>query len=391
MSEKDRRWVIHIDMDAFFAAVEQRDNEELRGRPVIIGGVGNRGVVATASYEARRFGVHSAMSMVEARRRCPEGVFLPCNHGKYSQVSAELNHIFAEFSPMVEPLSLDEAFLDVSGMEQLYADPKQIACCIKKRIKEQLGLTASAGVASNKFLAKLASDLQKPDGLVVIRPGEEQAILRELPITRMWGVGEATEQILKKMGIYTIGQLAKADVVRLAQHCGQVAYAIHRLAHGQDDRLVTPEMEPKSIGNEVTFPIDIKTLSQIETELLALSEKVGRRLRQHGYSGRTITVKIRFASFKTITRSKTLLEPTSFDEVLYKTAMDFCRQISLHEGIRLLGVTVSNLQSGSGQLSLFTQEDNKRTAVYEAVDKLRNKFGESIVTKGRLLKCKKPK
>lgn len=386
-----QRWIIHIDMDAFFAAVEQRDHEELRGKPVIIGGTGNRGVVATASYEARRFGVHSAMSMVEARRRCPEGVFLPCDHAKYSQVSADLNRIFAEFSPMVEPLSLDEAFLDVSGMEQLYKDPKEIASCIKMRIKEELGLTASAGVANNKFLAKLASELQKPDGLVVIRPGEEQAILCELPITRMWGVGEATAQVLKKLGIYTIGQLAKADVVQLAQHCGQIAYAIHRLAHGQDDRLVVPEMEPKTIGNEVTFPIDIRTLAQIETELLALSEKVGWRLRRHGYSGRTITVKIRFASFKTITRSKTLLEPTHFDEVLYETAMDFFRQISLQEGIRLLGITVSNLQSGSGQMSLFNQEDNKRTAVYEAVDKLRNKFGEGIVTKGRLASCRKPK
>lgn len=385
-----QRWIIHIDMDAFFAAIEQRDHEELRGKPVIIGGTGNRGVVATASYEARRFGVHSAMSMVEARRRCPEGIVLSSDHEKYSRVSVELQRIFSEFSPIVEPLSLDEAFLDVSGMEQLYANPEEIACCIKTRIKSELGLTASAGVAPNKFLAKLASDLQKPDGLVVIHPGEEEAMLKGLPITRMWGVGKATEQVLKNLGIYTIGQLAKTDVVQLAKHCGQLAYSIHSLARGQDDRPVMPDLEPKSIGNEVTFPVDIIAASQIEMELLALAEKVGWRLRQHGFSGKTITVKIRFASFKTITRSKTLLEATHFDEVLYETAVQVCRQIPMQEGVRLLGITVSNLQTSGGQLSLFGEQDNKRTAMYETIDKLRNKFGEGIVTKGRLV-IKKPK
>ncbi|AIF54274.1 DNA polymerase IV [Pelosinus sp. UFO1] len=379
------RWIIHIDMDAFFAAVEQRDNEELKGKPVIVGGMGNRGVVATASYEARRFGVHSAMSMVEARRRCREGVFLPCDHEKYSRVSVHLNRIFSEFSPLVEPLSLDEAFLDVSGMDQLYDSPKAIAQCIKERIKSELGLTASAGVAPNKFLAKLASDLQKPDGLVVVAPGEEKAMLHDLPITRMWGVGEATAQILKNLGIYTIGQLGKTDVVQLAKHCGQMAYTIHNLANGQDDRPVIPELEPKTIGNELTFPVDLRQIGQIETELLALAEKVGWRLRQHGYKGRTITVKLRFASFKTITRSKTLSEPTHFDETLYETAIHICRQIPLQEGVRLLGITVSNLQAGDSQLSLFDEQDHKRTAVYEALDKLKNKFGEGIVTKGRLI------
>lgn len=386
-----QRWIIHIDMDAFYAAVEQRDNEALRGKPVIIGGTGNRGVVATASYEARRFGVHSAMSMVEARRRCPEGVFLPCDHEKYSQVSMELQRIFSEFSPIVEPLSLDEAFLDVTGMEQLYDHPEEIAFCIKKRIKDELRLTASAGVAPNKFLAKLASDMQKPDGLVIVHPGEEEAVLRELPITSMWGVGKAMAQVLRTQGIYTIGQLAETNVAQLAKHCGQMAYTIHSLARGQDDRPVVADLEPKSIGNEVTFPIDIMMVSQIETELLALAEKVGWRLRQHGYSGRTITVKLRFASFKTITRSKTLLEFTNFDEVLYETALYICRQIPIQEGVRLLGITVSHLQSGSGQLSLFDQQDDKRTAVYETIDKLRNKFGEGIVTKGRLINSKNPK
>ncbi len=330
------------------------------------------------------------MSMVEARRRCPEGIFLPCDHEKYSQVSMELQRIFSEFSPIVEPLSLDEAFLDVTGMEQLYDHPEEIASSIKERIKNELRLTASAGVAPNKFLAKLASDMKKPDGLVIVRPGEEEAVLRELPITSMWGVGKAMTQVLNNQGIYTIGQLAKADVVQLAKHCGQMAYTIHSLARGQDDRPVLTDIEPKSIGNEVTFPIDIRMASQIETELLALAEKVGWRLRQHGYSGRTITVKVRFASFKTITRSKTLQECTHFDEVLYETALHICRQIPMQEGVRLLGITVSHLQSGCGQLSLFDQQDQKRTAVYETIDKLRNKFGEGIVTKGRLVNLKNP-
>ena len=386
-----QRWIIHIDMDAFFAAVEQRDNEALRGKPLIVGGTGNRGVVATASYEARRFGVHSAMSMVEARRRCPEGNFVPCDHAKYSRVSVELQRIFSEFSPVVEPLSLDEAFLDVTGMEQLYASPKEIAVCIKERIESELHLTASAGVAPNKFLAKLASEMKKPNGLFVVYPGEEEAMLRNLPITSMWGVGKSMAQILKNLGIYTIGQLAQTNVALLVKHCGQMAYKIHALAHGQDDRPVVANLEPKSIGNELTFPVDIITLSQIETELLALAEKVGWRLRQYDYSGKTITIKVRYASFKTITRSKTLLDYTQFDDVIYNVAMEICHQIPMGEGIRLLGLTVSNLQSGGGQLSLFDQQEDKRAAMYETIDKLRNRFGAGIVTKGRLINGKEPK
>lgn len=386
-----QRWIIHIDMDAFYAAVEQRDDETLRGKPVIVGGIGNRGVVATASYEARRFGVHSAMPMVEARRRCPEGIFLPCNHQKYSRVSKELFHIFSAFSPLVEPLSLDEAFLDVTGMEQLYASPAEIALCIKERICKELCLTASAGVAPNKFLAKLASDMKKPNGLVVVQPGEGEDMLRDLPVTSMWGVGKAMAKVLKDLGIATIGQLAQANVEKLAKHCGQMAYTIHALARGEDQRPVLAGAEPKSIGNELTFACDLITVSQVETELLALAEKVGWRLRQHGYSGKTITVKVRFASFKTITRSQTLEEYTHFDDVLYPIALKIVRQIPVKEGIRLLGLSVSHLQAGSGQLSLFGQQEAKRAAVYETIDKLRDRYGAGIVTKGRLVNGRDPK
>lgn len=384
------RWIIHIDMDAFYAAVEQRDNGELAGRPVIVGGIGNRGVVATASYEARRFGVQSAMPMVEARRRCRDGVFLSCNHKKYSQVSKALFHIFSEFSPLVEPLSLDEAFLDVSGMERLYASPEKIAMCIKERIQRELQLTASAGVAPNKFLAKLASDMKKPDGLVVVRPGEEADLLKPLPIDLMWGVGRTMSNVLKDLGIYTFGQLAQADPEKLTKHCGQMAYTIRALARGQDERPVLAEHDPKSIGNELTFPCDLITPAQVESELLALAEKVGWRLRQHGCSGKTITVKVRFASFKTITRSQTLSDYTRFDDVLYNIAVKMVRQIPMKEGIRLLGLTVSHLQAGCGQMSLFGQQEAKRTAVYETIDKLRDRYGARIVTKGRLLAGKEP-
>lgn len=379
------RWIIHVDMDAFFAAVEQRDDPSLRGRPVIVGGVGRRGVVSTASYEARRFGVHSAMPMGEARRLCPQGVFMPANHRKYEQVAVQIRDILAGFSPVVEPLSLDEAFLDVTGMEWLYDDPRDIAAAIKQRIRDELSLTASAGVAPNKFLAKLASDWGKPDGLVVVRPEEVAAFLRAMPISRLWGAGEKTAAQLKGIGINTISQLAEADTAVLHRHFGQGADDMRRLARGEDDRPVVPEHEPKSLGNEVTFAEDLRTKEEIDTCLLALSHKVSRRLRQAGYAGRTVTVKIRFASFRTITRSRTLGEPTLLGDTIYDTARTIMAGVELTEGVRLLGVTLSNLQAYGGQISLFAADEDKKLKVSAAVDRLKDKFGEGAVTRGRLL------
>jgi DNA polymerase-4 len=384
-----QRWIIHVDMDAFFAAVEQRDDPSLRGRPVIVGGVGRRGVVSTASYEARRFGVHSAMPMSEARRLCPQGVFIPGNHGKYERVAAAIRAILAAFSPLVEPLSLDEAFLDVTGMEWLYDDPKDIAAAIKQRISDELSLTASAGVAPNKFLAKLASDWGKPDGLVVVRPGEVAAFLRAMPISRLWGAGEKTTAQLKGIGINTIGQLAGADDALLHRHFGQAADDMRRLARGEDDRPVVPEHEPKSLGNEITFAEDLRTRDEIGTCLLALSQKVSRRLRQSGYAGRTVTVKIRFGSFRTITRSRTLGEPTLLGDTIYETARAIMAGVELTEGVRLLGVTLSNLQVYGGQTSLFAVDEDKKLKISVAVDRLKDKFGEGAVTRGRLLIPKK--
>ncbi|MBP1763226.1 MAG: polymerase [Firmicutes bacterium] len=380
-----QHWIIHIDMDAFFAAVEQRDNPELQGRPVIIGGLSGRGVVATASYEARRYGVRSAMPMTEARRRCPQGVYLSGDHRKYAQVSRQIMNILADFSPLVEPLSLDEAFLDVSGMDWLYEDPVAIAEEIKTRIQQELRLTASAGVAPNKFLAKMASDLQKPDGLTVIRPGEEAAAIANLPIRRLWGVGETTAGVLYKAGIETIGQLADADPALLERQLGKLAYEIHQLANGIDEREVIPGHIAKSIGKETTFATDLQSRADIMAQLLILAEKVGWRLRKSNCTGRTVNVKIRFASFRTLSRSHTLLEPVCLDEAIYQTAGTLIEKIPLNEGVRLLGISISNLEPGGKQISLFPDETEiKRELVCGAVDKLKNKYGEAILMRGRV-------
>lgn len=384
-----QRWIIHIDMDAFYASVEQRDNPELLGKPVIIGGPGRRGVVSAASYEARRFGVHSAMPIAEAKRRCPQGIFLPGNHRKYHQVSQAIRAIFYDFTPLVEPLSLDEAFLDVTGMDWLYDHPTTIARQIKARIANELSLTASAGVAPNKFLAKLASDLEKPNGLVIINPGEEAKILENLPISRLWGIGEKTAQLLREYNIQIIGQLARTDPAMLEKRLGKWAWDAHRLARGEDDRPVIPESAPKSLGNEITFELDLTCREEIKTYLLALSEQVGHRLRYSGYCGRTISIKLRFIPFDTITRSQTLDNPTNLSEILYETACQILERTELRNPVRLVGLTVSQLQAGEdSQLSLFSAQDDKRRAVTKAVDGLKNKFGSSIITRGRLLHLK---
>jgi len=382
-----QRWIIHVDMDAFYAAVEQRDNPELKGKPVIVGGGSVRGVVSTASYEARKFGVRSAMPVMQAKRLCPQGIYLYPDHGKYARVSSQIQAILAEFSPLVEPLSLDEAFLDVTGMGLMEADPVEIARKIKQRIQNELQLTASAGVAPNKFLAKLASDLGKPDGLSVIRPGEEAAAIKDLPVRRLWGVGEATAAILKQLRIETIGQMAIVRPEALEKHVGKMAYDLYQLANGRDDRPVVPEGDPKSIGKELTFEHDLNKREEMLAYILALSEKVGWRLRLAGLSGRTITLKVRFASFKTITRSRTVTEPVCVDEIIYETCRDIFNKIALPEGVRLLGVTVSQLASETSQTSLFEEENaNKRKAVYSAIDQLKARFGEGVVKRGGLLK-----
>ena len=377
---------MHVDMDAFFAAIEQRDHAEYRNKPVIVGGLSNRGVVSTASYEARKFGVFSAMSMAEARKRCPDGIFVSTNHHHYSEVSQQIFAIFAEFAPSIEPLSLDEAFMDVSGMEKLVQDWREYALKLKKRIENEIGLVASVGIAPNKFLAKLASDLEKPNGLVIIQKEKAKELIKDLPIRALWGVGKKTAVQLNALGFYTVGQIAAAELSFLVQHFGNLAYRLQELANGRDDREVETDRLTQSIGNEITFDQDLLSRAQAETQLLALAEKVGWRLRSEGVAARTITIKIRFASFATITRSQTLAEATNFDEDIYKIAVDLYKKCVITEKIRLLGITGNHL-SLNEQFNLF-EEDAKKKTLYGTLDKLKGRFGEKIITKAKLLNPK---
>ena len=383
------RIILHIDMDAFFASVEQRDHEEYRGKPVIIGGLGPRGVVSTASYEARKFGVHSAMPMVTARRRCPDAIFLPGDHAKYSAVSRQIFSVLARFSPVIEQLSIDEGFLDLTGMERLMADPRAYGEEIKRAVREETGLTASVGVAPNKFLAKLASDMEKPDGLVVIRPEDAERVLAPLPVSRIFGVGKKTEARLSALGFKTIGQLAAADRSRLARALGdRMAAQLIALAHGLDDRPVEPTRAAQSIGREETFDEDIHSREEAERVLLSLSEEVGWRLRREGLAARTVTLKLRFAPFDTYTRQQTFPDPVSYDEDIFKEVRALFRAFPAPPGagIRLLGVSAGNL-STEGELSLFDDHE-KKEKLYGAIDQLKSRFGESILTRAALAKPK---
>ncbi len=388
--------IIHVDMDAFFAAIEIRDNPELAGKPVIIGGKDptKRGVVSTASYEARRFGIRSAMPLVEAYRRCPQGVFLDGNMKKYSIVSQNLMEILSNYTPLVEPLSLDEAFLDISGCQGLFGEPEEIAVKIKKEISEKLGLVASLGVAPNKFLAKLASDLEKPDGLVVITPEKVRETLDKLPVERLWGVGEKTAAALKERGINYIGQIARMEMKFLEAQLGSTGRLIWHLAQGIDDRPVEPEHEVKSVGREQTFLEDICDLNYLEAVLYYLAEDVGRRLRTKGLAGKVVTVKIRFKSFKTITRRKTLAEKTCWGADIFKAGKEIIKEQDLTGSyIRLVGISVSGLSKGNNnQPQLFSSEKKKKEEqMISTIDRLKNKFGERIIGPARLLELEKEK
>ena len=382
-----QRTILHVDMDAFFAAIEQREHPEYRGKPVIVGGLSSRGVVSTASYEARQSGVHSAMPMETARRRCPDGIFVQGSYALYAAVSAEIFAIFRRYSPLVEPLSIDEAFLDVTGMELLTPSPRDYAEKLKTEILQKTALVASVGIAPNKFLAKLASDLEKPDGLVEIRAEEAAALLAPLSVRRLWGVGKRTEEKLAALGLKTIGDMQRADEKRLARAVGiRAAHALKALSFGRDDRSVEPDREAKSIGKEVTFERDLESPEEAERALLALAEKVGWRLRLAGVSARTIQLKLRRADFTTFTRSRTLFEATAHDEPIFQTVRDLFRELGVKSGIRLLGVTGENFEP-SAMPSLF--RDEKKERLYGAIDALKKRFGENIITKAPLV-GKKP-
>lgn len=386
------RKIIHLDMDAFFAAIEQRDHPEYKGKPVIVGGPPNsRGVVSTCSYEARVYGVHSAMPLREAGRRCPQGIFLPGRMSRYQEVSAALMNILRNYTPLVEQLSCDEAFMDVTGSERLFGPVEKIARMMVLRIEEELGLSASVGIAPNKFLAKIASDLQKPKGFVRIKAGEERSFLAPLPIAKLWGVGPKTGEQLKKMGLHTIGDLQNQPVEVMRRSLGEFGEHVHRLALGIDHRPVTPGVEVKRVGHETTFQTDTDNRDYLEGVLLGLCEQVARRLRRKALIGRVITLKIRDTDFKTITRRTTLYQPTDFEEVIFKTARQLAEENEWgRKPVRLIGVSVSGLQkSGTEQAPLFTELEQKDLhRLHQTLDRIKDRFGEKAIMRGRLMKKK---
>jgi DNA polymerase IV len=380
------RTILHVDLDAFFAAVEQRDRPELRGKPVIVGGGGpnDRGVVSAASYEARRFGVHSAMPLRQAGRLCPDGVFLPVDGAKYQSASRDVMAVLRRFTPLVEPISIDEAFLDVTASRKLFGDGETVGRRIKAAVRDEVRLTISVGVASTKLVAKIASDLRKPDGLVVVPPGEEAAFLAPLPISRLWGVGEQTAAALRDYGVQTIGQLAALDPEVLVRRFGKHGGSLAARARGEDADPVADRAEAKSIGHEHTFDRDTADRDTIERTLLAMSEGVAGRLRASGVKAGTISVKIRDSTFHTITRQRTLPAPTDLTDPIWKTALDLARPEVRGIRVRLLGVTASNLGSPD-QLALFGEGDERVRRTVEAADELRRRFGERAVTRARLI------
>ncbi|MBP3264462.1 MAG: DNA polymerase IV [Acidaminococcaceae bacterium] len=376
-----QRWIMHVDMDAFYASVEILDNPDLKGLPVIVGGRSARGVVSTCSYEARKFGVHSAMPLFEARRLCPHGVYLPVRPHRYAEMSGKIMAIFRETSPLVEQLSIDEAFLDLTGMERL-GGAETIAHQVQDRIQEELKLSASVGLAPNKFLAKLASDMDKPHGFVKITPGEAEAMLAPMPVTKIFGIGRSAEDKLKQFGIEKIGQLASADVTILRKVFGINAEQVKILARGLDDRPVVNEEEAKSIGKENTFDYDLTDFESCRDEVLDLSGQVGWRLRRENLAGHTVTLKVKFADFHTITRSSTGDRLIAWDEEIFSLAEQMLRKINVKPGVRLLGVSVSNLFRPEDEPVLGFAEDERMQRRNRAIDSLKSKFGENIIKRG---------
>ncbi len=379
-------------MDAFYASVEQGDNPSLKGLPVIVGGdPEKRGVVSAASYEARVYGVHSAMPTSQAKRLCPHGIFLPVRMRRYREVSEQVFKILQEYTPFIEPLSLDESFLEVTGSEKLFGPALQIARAIKRRILETTGLTASAGIAPNKFLAKIASDFKKPDGLVEIKPEEVQEFLRELPISKLWGVGKSTEEVLKGMGILRVGQLAVYPAERVEKKLGKFGIELIALARGEDERPVTPDSEAKSISQEETFTPDLEGLEKMKRVLLDQAEQVGWELRKQKLKGCTVTIKVRYPDFTTVTRSHTLPFPTDQGIEIYQTALKLLSKTeALQKKVRLLGVGASNLlrQDDPEQLILFDSRRKQVQRSTQAMDRIWDKFGPEAIKRASLIEKK---
>jgi DNA polymerase-4 len=381
------RVVLHVDMDAFYASVEQRDRPELRGRPVVVGAdPRGRGVVAAASYEARRFGIHSAMPIGRAYRLCPTAAFVPVDMDKYARESERIMAILAAFTPLVEPLSLDEAFLDVGASRALHGAGLDIARQIKARMRAEVGLTASAGIAPNKFLAKIASDLEKPDGLVEVRPGAEAAFLRDLPLRRLWGVGPSAEQELAALGARTIGDLVRLGRPRLEKRLGASGAHLWELAQGIDDRPVVPWHDPKSIGAEETFERDTGDLTRMRAALLGQADRVATELRAAGLRGRTVTLKLRFADFRTLTRRGTEEAPTADGGEIFRRAWAAFSKVPRSQAVRLIGLSVSGLvRAGEPQQLPLLGRPDRTDRLGRVTDEVRTRFGANALVRGSLL------
>jgi DNA polymerase IV len=380
------RTILHADLDAFYASVEVLDDPSLRGRPVIVGGgKDERGVVMAASYEARAYGVASAMPLRTASRRCPHGVFLPGRPDRYRELSEQVMAIFATYTPLVEPVSLDEAFLDVSASAAAFGDGQTIAREIKRRVLEEVGLVVSVGVATNKLCAKVASDLRKPDALVVVPPGQEAAFLAPLPIRRLWGVGPQAQAALAEYGVATIGQLAALSPGTLSRRFGRHGDDLSVRARGIDAGRVQPMHQPKSVGHEHTFGSDTRDRGRLDATLLDLAESVAGRLRRHDLAARAVQLKLRYEGFETLTRQAPLLRQTRESEPLYATARTLLdRTLVEGRGVRLIGLTAISLTDAQ-QLTLFDGAD-RQDRLARSIDAVRDRFGEGSITRARLLR-----
>jgi DNA polymerase-4 len=383
------RTILHVDMDAFFAAVEQRDRPELRGKPVIVGadpkGGRGRGVVSTASYEARRFGVGSAMPISQAWRRCPHGIYLHPDMEKYARESERIMAVFRSYTDLVEPVSIDEAFLDVTGSARALGTGDEIGRKLKVAIRKDTELTASVGVASSKLVAKIASDMQKPDGLVVVPPGTEAGFLAPLPIRRLWGVGPKMEETLAKLGVATIGDLAALDPARLERRLGTHGHDLRKLARGEDDRHVVAEgAGAKSIGQEHTYDRDTADAARLRATLLDLADGVAGRLRAHGLRARTVTLKYRDEDFHTTTHARTLGAGTDSGNALFQTASALFAEVHRGKKVRLLGIYASHFGDESPQLALF-DAPRSPSPVDTLRDQVKRRFGDEAITRASLL------
>jgi len=380
------RRIAHIDLDAFFISVEQSLNPELRGKPAVVSGnPEGRGVVACASYEARAYGLRAGMPVGLARRLCPQAIFIPGDMAKYRRFSARFFELLAELSPVVEPVSLDEAYLDLTGCESVLGSAREAMLKFKARLREELGLTASVGIASCKVVAKVASELSKPDGLLEVNLGEEKEFLAPLPIGQLPGVGPRTERELKKLGLSTIGDLASSPLAFLKSHFGKVGEMLYLYANGIDERRVEPPGEAKSISRETTLPQDTLDAQLLQGTLYRLAEEVGAELRSQGKQARCITLKLRYADFETITRSQTIKEGIEADQAIFEIADRLLKKAlaQRRKKVRLIGVRVSNLTGAGKQLSLFDRSGERLSYLNRAVDRIRQKYGFSAIETGR--------